>query len=224
MDTVRVAVFDAYGTLLDVHSAMARYAERLGPDWQRVSEQWRIKQIEYAWVRSLAGPTQHRDFAQLTSDALNFAAAQHGIGDPALVADIRSAYGSLAAYPDVPGALQGLKNKGIRRAILSNGEPRMLAESVASAGIGALLDAVLRVEEVGVFKPDPRVYQLACDRFGVGAREVAFFSSNSWDAFGAHAFGFRVFWVNRKRQPDEYGLREAVTELPGLAEIPALIG
>ena len=138
--------------------------------------------------------------------------------------EIGRAYRALDAYPDVPPVLRSLKDTGIARAILSNGEPRMLADGVASAGIGDLLDDVLSVEAVGVFKPDPRVYRLACDRFGAAPAEIAFCSSNPWDAFGARAFGFRVFWVNRKRQPDEYGLRGGVTELPDLASVPALIG
>ncbi len=224
MANIRVAVFDAYGTLLDVHSAMARHAARLGPEWQRISQEWRVKQIEYTWVRTLTGPARHRDFAQLTDEALRFVAAQNGITDAELLADIKRAYSSLDAYPEVAGMLQGLKASGIPRAILSNGEPRMLAEGVASAGIAGLLDEVLSVEAVGVFKPDPRVYQYACDRLGVAPAAVAFFSSNAWDAFGAHSFGFTVFWVNRKRQPDEYGLRAAVTELPDLSSVPTLIG
>lgn len=224
MASVQVAVFDAYGTLLDVHSAMARHAGRLGPDWQRISQDWRLKQIEYSWVRSLTGPAQHRDFARLTDEALQFVAARHGIEDAALLAAIKQAYHALDAYPEVPAMLESLKSNGIPRAILSNGEPEMLAAGVAAAGIGGLLDAVLSVEAAGVFKPDPRVYRLACDRFGVAPGAIAFFSSNAWDAFGAHVFGFRVFWINRSGQPDEYGLRGTVSELPHLASVRSLIG
>jgi 2-haloacid dehalogenase len=224
MSDIRIAVFDAYGTLLDVHSAMARHAGRLGPDWPRISQDWRTKQVEYTWVRSLAGPGQHRDFARLTDEALDFVAARHGIVDAALLADVRKAYRALDVYPEVPAMLESLKNRNTARAILSNGEPAMLAEGVAAAGIGGLLDAVLSVEAVGVFKPDARVYRLACDRFGVAPGAIAFFSSNAWDAFGAHVLGFQVFWVNRAGQPDEYGLRGAVHELPDLASVPALIG
>ena len=219
-----VAVFDAYGTLLDVHSAMARHAARLGPEWQRISNEWRTKQIEYTWVRSLAGPAQHRDFARLTDEALAVVAARHGIADPALLADIRRAYRVLDAYPEVAPMLERLRANGVPRAILSNGEPAMLAEAVAAAGIEGLLDAVLSVEAAGVFKPDPRVYRLVCERFGVAPAAVAFFSSNAWDAFGAQVFGFRVFWVNRSGQPDEYGLRGAVTELADLSAVPARLG
>jgi 2-haloacid dehalogenase len=215
----RAAVFDAYGTLLDVHSAMARHAARLGPDWQRMSAEWRAKQIEYTWVRSLAGPAQHRDFWTLTKEALAFVALRHGTADPTLLADVLAAYRRLDAYPEVPSMLAALRERGVARAILSNGEPAMLEEAVRSAGIRALLDDVLSVETVGVFKPDPRVYRLAADRFGLPPDAIAFFSSNAWDAFGALAFGFRVHWVNRTGQPDEYGLRGRVTELVDLSAV-----
>lgn len=214
---IRAAVFDAYGTLLDVHAAMARYAERLGPNWHNISAEWRAKQIEYTWVRSLAGPAHHRDFWSLTQEALSFVARRYGIADKALLADVLAAYRRLDAYPEVPKLLASLLDQGIARAILSNGEPGMLSDAVQSAGIADLLDDVLSVESVGVFKPDPRVYRLVTDRFNLPADAIGFYSSNPWDAFGALAFGFRVFWVNRSGQPDEYGLRGRVTELSSLA-------
>jgi 2-haloacid dehalogenase len=219
MATIRAAVFDAYGTLLDVHAAMARHAKRLGPEWQRMSADWRAKQIEYTWVRSLAGPVHHRDFWTLTREALDFVAQRHGVTDPVLLADVLAAYRRLDAYPEVPDMLASLRDRGVARAILSNGEPGMLGDAVRSAGIADLLDEVLSVESVGVFKPDPRVYRLVTDRFGLAAAEVGFYSSNPWDAFGALAFGFRVFWVNRLGQPDEYGLRGRVTELADLSVV-----
>ncbi|MGA9867036.1 MAG: haloacid dehalogenase type II [Acetobacteraceae bacterium] len=217
---VHVAIFDAYGTLLDVNAAMRAHATRLGPDWERISHDWRAKHLEYSWVRSLAGPARHRDFWALARESLAVVAARHGVPDQALLADVLSAYRRLAAYPEVADMLRGLRDKGIGRAILSNGTPTMLAEAVAAAGITDLLDAVLSVEAVGVYKPDPRVYRLATERFGLPASEMAFFSSNPWDAFGAGAFGFRVFWINRTVQPDEYGLRGTATELRDLRNVP----
>lgn len=221
MAPTKVAVFDAYGTLLDVHSAMARHASRLGTAWAALSQEWRGKQLEYTWVRSLAG--HHRDFSELTDAALAFVAARHGIDDAALLADLRLAYRALDAYPEVPAVLRALRDRGIACAVLSNGEPAMLAEGMAAAGIADLLDDVLSVEAAGVFKPDMRVYRLATDRFGVDASAVAFLSSNPWDAFGARTAGFQVFWVNRAGQPDEYGLRGTVTEITDLAELPGLL-
>jgi 2-haloacid dehalogenase len=216
---IRVAVFDAYGTLLDVNAAMRAHAARLGPQWERISQEWRAKHIEYTWVRSLAGPAQHRDFWTLAQESLAVVAARHGIADQALLSDVLRAYRRLDAYPEVPEMLRGLRDNGIGRAILSNGTPALLAEAAEAAGITGLLDAILSVEVVGVYKPDPRVYRLATEHFGLPASEMAFFSTNSWDAFGAHAFGFRVFWVNRGGQPDEYGLRGTATELRDLGGV-----
>lgn len=215
----RAAVFDAYGTLLNVHAAMAKHAAQLGPDWERMSADWRTKQIEYTWVRTLAGAAHHRDFWSLTREALAFVAARYGIADEALLADVLAAYRRLDAYPEVPAMLALLRDRGVPRAILSNGEPGMLADAVYGAGIAELLDDVLSVESVGVFKPDPRVYRLVTERFGLPPGAIDFYSSNPWDAFGALAFGFRVSWVNRSRQPDEYGLRGRVAELADLSAV-----
>ncbi len=223
MPRVTAIVFDAYGTLLDVHAAMARHAARIGPHWQTVSADWRTKQIEYTWVRSLAGPQLHRDFWTLTKEALNWVAARHHITDATLLADILMAYRRLDAYPEVPGVLARLGGMGVQRAILSNGEPGMLGDAVRAAGIDAGLDAVLSVETVGVFKPDPRVYRLAADCFGGDPGTQAFVSSNPWDAFGAASFGFQVFWLNRNNVPEEYGLRAEATELTDLAALPDLL-
>ncbi|HUN42380.1 MAG TPA: haloacid dehalogenase type II [Acetobacteraceae bacterium] len=213
-------IFDAYGTLLNVHAAMARHADRLGPKWQTISTDWRTKQIEYTWVRSLAGPSHHRDFWTLTQEALAWTAARHEITDTGLLADILQAYRVLDAYPEVPALLRRLGEMGIPRAILSNGEPGMLNDAVRAAGIEAGLDAVLSVEAVGVFKPDPRVYRLAADCFGGEAGAIAFVSSNPWDAFGAASYGFQVFWLRRTWVPVEYGLPTLATELTDLASLP----
>ncbi len=223
MNRIRAVVFDAYGTLLDIHAAMARHADRLGPDWQRISADWRAKQLEYSWVRSLAGPSHHRDFWRLTQEALAWTATRHGIADPALLADVLLAYRHLDAYPEVGVVLRQLRDAGLSRAILSNGEPGMLRDAVTHAGIGHTLDAVLSVEAAGVFKPDPRVYRLAGAHFGLAGSQMAFVSSNPWDAFGAHAFGFRVFWLNRAGAPREYELGAHVTEIADLTDLPNLL-
>ena len=224
MQHVRAVVFDAYGTLLDFHAAMARYAARLGPEWQQISADWRMKQLEYSWVRSLAGPAHHRDFWHLTEQALVWAATRHGIHDAALLADILMAYRHLDAYADAPVVLRHLRDKGLERAILSNGEPGMLRDAVHTAGLTDLLNAILSVESVGVFKPDPRVYQLAGKHFGLAASQMAFVSSNPWDAFGAHAFGFKTIWVNRTGQRAEYDLHGKVTEVRDLTALVGLLG
>jgi 2-haloacid dehalogenase len=223
MHRIRAVIFDAYGTLLDIHAAMARHADRLGPNWRQISADWRAKQIEYAWVRSMVGPSQHRDFWRLTQEALEVVCEVHGIADAALKADILAAYRRLDAYPEVPEMLRVLKARGLACAILSNGEPEMLHDAVTAAGIGPMLDAVLSVESVRVFKPDPRTYRLAARRFHLAPREMGFVSSNAWDAFGAYELGFRSIRINRAGAPDEYGMRGHVPELADLAALPDLL-
>jgi 2-haloacid dehalogenase len=217
---IEAVIFDAYGTLLDVHAAMARHAVRIGPEWQAVSVDWRLKQLEYSWVRSLTGPRQHRDFWRLTEEALAWAAVRHGIHDAALLADVLQAYRHLDAYPDALPALRILRERGVGRAILSNGEPGMLADAVKAAGLDPLLDAVLSVESTGVYKPHPRVYRLAGAHFGLLPEQMAFVSSNPWDAFGAATFGFKVFWLNRSGLPVEYGLHDSATVMADLSALP----
>ena len=223
MTGIRAAVFDAYGTLLDVHGAMARHADRLPPHWERISAEWRAKQLEYTWVRSLTGPACHRNFWQVTQDALAFVAARHGIDDPAVLELLLDAYRRLPAYDDAVPTLEALRMRGLRTAVLSNGDPVMLDLALGGAGLATLLDAVLSVEDVGVFKPDPRVYALMTQRFGLAPGQVAFVSSNAWDAQAAAAFGAQVFWCNRTGQPNEYGLQTAATAIPGLAALPSLL-
>jgi 2-haloacid dehalogenase len=223
MMSIKAVVFDAYGTLLDVHAAMARHAARLGPEWPRISADWRQKQLEYSWVRSLAGPEHHRDFWRLTEDALAWTAARHGVTDKAVLADVLMAYRHLDPYPDAPAVLRLLRERGLPTAILSNGEPGMLEAATRSAGLDHLLDHVLSVETVGVFKPSPSVYRLATEQLGLASVEIAFVSSNPWDAFGAHASGFQVFWINRAAQPVEYGLNETACELRDLSALPGAL-
>ncbi len=223
MSIVKAVVFDAYGTLLDVHGAMQRHADRLPPDWERISQEWRQKQLEYSWVRSLTGTLQHKDFWQITIDSLAFVAARHRITETHVLDALLDAYRRLPAYPDAAPMLSALRARGIRTAILSNGEPGMLHDAVDAAGLAPLLDAVLSVEDVGVFKPHPRVYGLAASTLGLSLNQMGFVSSNAWDAQAAEAAGFQVFWCNRLGQPDEYGLSAKATVMAGLAELDELI-
>lgn len=223
MPKIEAVVFDAYGTLLDIDGAMAAHAERLGDRWPLLSAEWRAKQLEYTWVRSLTGRAHHEDFWLCTRDALAFVCARHGLTDPALQRALMEAYRLLPAYPEVPAMLRALREKGIATAILSNGTPGMLADAVEAAGIARLVDEVLSVESVGIFKPAPAVYRLATRQFGCTADELVFVSGNAWDGQAAHAFGMRVFRVNRRGAPDEYGLADAgvpsVTDLSGLVDL-----
>jgi 2-haloacid dehalogenase len=199
---LRVFAFDAYGTLFDVHSAVARHAEAVGPDAARLSEIWRAKQLEYSWVLSLAG--RYEPFWMLTERALDYAFARCPGADRGTRTALLEAYRTLSAYPEAAAVLRRLREQGFRTSILSNGSPDMLASAIASAGLGELFDAVLSVDSVGVFKASPRTYALVTETFAVAARDVAFVSSNRWDAAGATAFGFRSIWVNRAGLPGEY--------------------
>lgn len=215
----KAAVFDAYGTLLDVHAAVDRHAAKLGDKAQPLSALWRTKQLEATWILSATGA--YEDFWSITDRALGHAMQVHGVSDPALRADLLSAYRALDAYPDAAPTLSALREQGLGTAILSNGTPEMLASAVEAGGLGPLLDDVLSVHPLRRYKPDARVYALVTERFACQPHEVAFVSSNAWDAYGAARFGFRVFWANRSSGPVEYWLDElAEAVLPGLDALP----
>jgi 2-haloacid dehalogenase len=218
----RAVVFDAYGTLFDVASAAERAGDALGDRWRVLAETWRAKQLQYTWLRSLMG--RHADFRQVTADGLDFALASLGIDDPPLRRRLLDLYERLDAYPEAREALTRLRSGGRKLAILSNGSPPMLEAAVRSAGLADLLDAVLSVESVGIYKPAPPVYGLAPRRLGVAPAEIAFVSSNGWDVHGASAFGFRVAWCNRSGQPAERLPGRPDAEIRSLAELPALLG
>ena len=221
LEGIEACVFDAYGTLFDVHSAVGRHRARLGEAAYSVSASWRAKQLQYTWLRSLM--FRWTEFAEVTADALDFALDEAGIADGSLRRDLLDAYRSLECYPEVARVLDALRAGGMRTAILSNGSRSMLDAAVESAGIGSRLDAVLSVDEVRVFKPHPDVYHLACDRLGVQRRAVCFLSSNAWDAAGAATFGFRVVWVNRFAQVREQLPDGPEVEVETLDPLPDLV-
>ena len=216
---IRACVFDAYGTLFDFASAAAGCRDVLGDSAERLTPLWRDKQLQYAWLRSLQG--RHADFWQVTGEALDFALETLELHTPGLRDRLMNLYLTLDAFPEVPEMLGHLKIAGLTTAILSNGSPAMLQAAVENAGIGGLLDAVLSVEEVGIYKPHPKVYQLAVDRLGVAA--ILFLSSNGWDAYAASAFGMRVIWCNRYGQRRENLPGQPEREIRTLAELPALL-
>jgi 2-haloacid dehalogenase len=195
-------VFDAYGTLFDVHAAIGRHHIAVGPDADRLSELWRAKQLEYTWTLTLAG--RYEDFWTLTGRALDFALARYPAVDPALRSRLMEAYRCLDAFPDAARVLRALKMRDHPTAILSNGSSDMLSAAVDAAALGPDLDAVLSVDAVRMYKPRPEVYRLVTDRLGVAAKEVTFVSSNRWDVMGAAAVGFRAVWINRAGMPNEY--------------------
>ncbi len=199
----RAFVFDAYGTLFDVHAAIGRHRSAIGPDAGRLSELWRTKQLEYGWTLTLAG--HYADFWTLTGRALDFALARFPNVDRALKPKLLDAYLSLDAYPDARAMLQELKRRGERTAILSNGSPQMLAAAVEASRLGAALDHVLSVDPLRMYKPRPEVYRLVTDAFAISPDDIVFVSSNRWDVMGAASVGFRTLWVNRANAPQEYG-------------------
>jgi 2-haloacid dehalogenase len=219
---IRACVFDAYGTLFDVNSAAQAAQSLLGEKWQAFAELWRTKQLQYTWLRGLGG--RHQDFWQVTGEALDFAMATFGLEtNLQLRQQLMARYRILDCYPEVPETLERLRAAGLELAILSNGTPEMLAAAVANAGLSNLLDATLSVEEVKVYKPHPSVYQLACDRFHLSAQQICYVSSNGWDAYSAKAFGFRVLWCNRAKQPAERIPQTPDKDIATLAEMPELI-
>jgi len=219
---IRACVFDAYGTLFDVNGAAAQERDTLGDNWLPLAEVWRNKQLQYTWLRGLAG--RHADFWQLTGDALDFAMESIKLDDPDLRRRLMDLYLHLIAYPEVSETLTRLKASGMQLAILSNGTPAMLSAAANRAGVTNLLDAILSVEEVGVFKPHPSVYQLAVDRLGIRPDEICFVSANGWDAFSARAFGFRVIWCNRFGQAPERIPERPDGEILTLSSLPAIVG
>ena len=219
---VQGCVFDAYGTLFDFAAAARNCRDVLGDDIDRLTALWRDKQLQYTWLRAAQG--RHADFWQVTGDALDFALETLGVTKPGLRDRLMSLYLTLDPFPEVSGVLARLKAAGLQTAILSNGSPAMLDAAVKAARFETLLDAVLSVEEVGVYKPHPKVYQLAVDRLGIPASAISFQSSNAWDAYAASAFGMQVVWCNRYGQRRERLPGSPDREIRSLTELPALVG
>ncbi len=222
LSAVRACVFDAYGTLFDFASAAAACEsvplERRGA----LTALWREKQLQYTWLRSLQG--RYADFWQVTGDALAYALDALGLAAPGVHDRLMDLYRRLEPFPEVPAVLRALRRAGFATAILSNGTPEMLAETVAAAGLEGMFDAVLSVDALGVYKTDPRVYQFALDQLGVAAGQVSFQSANGWDAYAASDFGMRVVWCNRAGQPRERLPGAPDFEIATLAELSALLG
>jgi 2-haloacid dehalogenase len=223
--TITTCVFDAYGTLFDVAAAARRAAAEPGREafagkWPQIAATWRLKQLQYTWLRATAGV--HADFWKVTQDGLDYALEAHGMAAGELRERLLGLYRELDAYPEVPEILRALRAQGRATAILSNGSPEMLADAVQAAGIGELLDAVLSVEAVGVFKPHRSVYALVGQHFGCARREVLFVSSNCWDACAGAGFGFHTVWANRAGEPMDRLPWRPHHVVPDLAAIPGI--
>lgn len=225
---ISTCIFDAYGTLFDVAAAAREAAAEPGREgfataWPHVAEAWRLKQLQYSWLRAITGA--HTDFWTVTQDGLNWALEANGLGqDQELRARLLQLYWELSAYPEVPAMLAALKDAGRATAILSNGSPEMLAGAVQSAGIGDVLDDCLSVQSVGIFKPDRKVYDLVGARFDCTPDQVLFVSSNGWDAAAASGYGFATAWVNRAGDPVDrlpWTPDHILTDLTGIPDLAA---
>lgn len=219
---IEMCVFDAYGTLYDFNSAVARHRAALGPKADALSEMWRTKQISYTWLRNSMG--SYAPFWQVTGEALDHCLTAHGLTDPAIKTKLLGAYLALDPFPEVPAMIDRLKSAGVRLAILSNGNPEMLEPMVAASTLAGKFEAILSVHPAGIFKPDPRVYRLVEQSCGVKPGGVCFLSSNCWDAHGAAHFGFNTVWINRAGLPDDNLPGRIATALKDLSQLPALLG
>ena len=225
---ITTCIFDAYGTLFDVAAAARQAAEEPGRDalkpvWSDLATHWRLKQLQYSWLRAITDA--HTDFWQVTQDGLDWALEATQLdGDPELRQRLLDLYWELQAYPEVPQMLKSLKSSGLNTAILSNGSPDMLTGAVSSAGLNDVLDDVLSVESVGIFKPDARVYDLVGAQFECTKDEVLFVSSNGWDAAASAGYGFKTVWVNRAGEPVDRLPWKPGHILADLTAIPELAG
>jgi 2-haloacid dehalogenase len=220
--SIKACVFDAYGTLFNVQAAVDGFRETIGEGADKFAYTWRSKQLEYTWLRSMMN--LYTDFWEVTLDALDYTLQSHKIDDKGLREQLMEAYMHPQCYPEVTEVLLTLKQHGLKIVILSNGSPFMLKSAVSSTGLDHLVDLTLSVEEVEVYKPDPRVYQLAVDRLRLSPKEISFQSSNSWDVAGAATFGLRVAWINRSGVHKENLPFGPDAELASLRELPALLG
>lgn len=221
LDGIKACVFDAYGTLFDHASAALGSRDVLGDKREPFTRLWREKQLQYTWLRSLQ--SRYADFWQVTGDALDFAMEALGLTSAELRGKLMNTYLALDAFSEVAETLRRLRAMELKTAILSNGTPEMLERAVVNAHLEDLFDVVLSVEEAGVYKPHPSVYQLAVDHLSLKCREILFLSSNAWDAYAASAFGMRVVWCNRYGQNAERLPGRPDHEIKTLDELPALI-
>lgn len=217
-----ICVFDAYGTLFDFNSAVAKHRAAIGSSTEALSQTWRAKQIQYTWLRN--SMDAYAKFWQVTGEALDHSLAAHHISAPDVRTILMGAYLALDPYPEAPGMLAALTRAGMRLAILSNGNPEMLDPLVSASGLGSHFEAILSVDEVGFYKPDRRVYELVEKHCAVAPTKVCFLSSNCWDAHGAAHFGFRSIWVNRTGAPDDNLPGALATQIRDLSDLPDLMG
>ena len=194
MKNIKAIIFDAYGTLFDVNSAAEKCKDKIGEKWERFANFWRTTQLEYTWLRSLM--ERHKDFWQVTEDSLDKSMKAFDI-DPSMRNELLNLYKVLSPYEEVPETLKTLKEKKFKLAILSNGTPSLLDELVKSNNLDNLFDDIFSIEQVGVYKPSSRVYDMPIKKYNINKSEVAFLSANTWDVSGGGNYGYQSIWVNR---------------------------
>jgi len=194
MKNIKAIIFDAYGTLFDVNSAAEKCRDKIGDKWERFANFWRTTQLEYTWLRSLMN--RHKDFWQITEDSLDKSMKVFDI-DPSMRNELLNLYKVLSPFKEVPDTLKALKEKKFKLAILSNGTPSLLDELVKSNDLENLFDDIFSIEQVGVYKPSSRVYDMPIKKYNISKSEVAFLSANTWDVSGGGNYGYQSIWVNR---------------------------
>ena len=215
----KALVFDAYGTLFDVNSAANKCKDKIGEDWENFANFWRTTQLEYTWLRSLM--RRHRDFWKITEDSLDKSMKVFGV-DKNMKNELLNLYKVLSPYPEVKNVLESLKEKNFKLAILSNGTPALLNELVTSNNLNNLFDDLFSIEEVKIYKPDSRVYNLPVNKYKIQPKEVVFLSANTWDVSGGGNFGYNAVWVNRNSSHFDnldYKPKNEIKNLKGLLEI-----
>ena len=194
MKNIKAIIFDAYGTLFDVNSAAEKCKDKIGDNWEGFSNYWRTTQLEYTWLRSLM--KRHKDFWQVTEDSLDKSMKTYEI-DSSMRNELLSLYKILSPFKEVPEVLKSLKDKNLKLAVLSNGTPSLLSELVKSNNLENIFDDIFSIEEVGVYKPDTKVYDIPIKKYNIKKNEVAFLSANTWDISGGGNYGYNSIWVNR---------------------------
>ncbi|MGV3026654.1 haloacid dehalogenase type II [Clostridium thermobutyricum] len=201
LNNIKICVFDAYGTLFDVHSASKKYKDEIGELYNEFSILWRAKQLEYSFLSEIMD--DYTDFIDITANSLDYACNTFKITSDKLKINLMSSYMELSPYSEVIKTLLKFKEKGLKLVILTNGSYKMINNAVESSGLKNILDSVISVEEVKKFKPNKEVYKIITDKFNVNLKEVVFFSSNGWDIIGASKFGFNTIWINRFNKETE---------------------
>jgi 2-haloacid dehalogenase len=194
MKNIKAIIFDAYGTLFDVNSAAEKCKDKIGDKWESFANYWRTTQLEYTWLRSLM--KRHKDFWQVTEDSLDKSMKAYEI-DSSMRSELLDLYKILSPFKEVPEVLKSLREKDLRLAILSNGTPALLNQLVKNNNLNNLFDDLFSIEEVGIYKPNSKVYDLPIQKYKIKKKEVAFLSANTWDVSGGGNYGYKSIWVNR---------------------------